>query len=127
VRAQIRLGLSDFAGATTLINTVHELAGGFTTPLTIAATYTAVRDTLLKEQRISTVFEGSADRAISLRMYSLEAVSDTTWQASSGPDATAIALLTQAGTPPVDLHTTVAPIPAATISGRNGNYALSCP
>jgi hypothetical protein len=127
VRAQIRLGLSDFAGAITLINTVHQQAGGFTSPLAIAATYTDVRDTLLKEQRISTVFEGSADRAISLRMYGLEAVADTTWQATSGPDATAVALLTAAGTPPTDLHTTVSPIPAATTQGRNGNYALSCP
>jgi hypothetical protein len=127
VRAQIRLGLGDFAGAINLINIVHQQAGGFTSPLTIAATYTAVRDSLLKEQRISTVFEGGGDRAISIRMYGLAAVADTTWQATSGPDATAIALLTAGGTAPVDLHTTVSPIPSATLLGRGGNYALSCP
>ena len=52
MRAQIRLGLGDFAGAVSLINTVHQQAGGFATPLSIGATYTAVRDSLLKEQRI---------------------------------------------------------------------------
>ena len=60
---------------------------GFATPLSIAPTYTAVRDSLLKEQRISTVFEPSNDRMIALRMYHLEAVADTTWQATAGPDA----------------------------------------
>ena len=117
VRAQIRLGLGDFAGAVSLINTVHQQAGGFATPLSIGATYTAVRDSLLKEQRISTVLEGSADRAISIRMYGLEAVSDTTWQAASGPDAVAVATLRSQGTAPVDLHTTVSPVPVSTIQG----------
>src|SRR6185437_7488906 len=68
VRAQIQLGLGNFATAIGLINQVHQQAGGFAAPLTIAPTYTAVRDTLLKEQRISTVFEGSGDRMIAIRM-----------------------------------------------------------
>jgi hypothetical protein len=96
---------------------VHMGAGGFATPLTIASTYTAVRDTLLKEERISTVFEGSGDRTISLRMYSLEAVADTTWSSAAAPR------------PPggVDLHTTVMPIPSTEIEGRGGTYTISCP
>ena len=85
--AQIQLGLGNLATAISLINTVHMQAGGFATPLTIAPTYTAVRDTLLKEQRISTVLEGSGDRMIAIRMYGLEAVADTTWQATAGPNA----------------------------------------
>jgi len=129
VRAQIRLGLGDFAGAIGLINTVHEQAGGYATPLTIAATYTAVRDSLLKEQRISTVLEGSGDRAIAIRMYGLQSVSDTTWQATAGPDAVAVGLIatSNGGTKPVDLHTTVLPIPAQELTARNGSYNLSCP
>jgi hypothetical protein len=127
VHAQIRLGLGDFTGAIALINTVHQQAGGFTSPLTIAPTYTSVRDTLLKEQRISTVLEGSVDRVISIRMYGLEAVSDTTWQAKSGPDAVAVTTLKAQGSTPVDLHTTVSPIPVSTIRGRGGNYVLACP
>ncbi len=70
-RAQIQLGLGNFAEAATLINNVHQEVGGFANPLTIAANYTAVRDSLMKEERISTVFEGSNDRVISIRMYDL--------------------------------------------------------
>ncbi len=123
VRAQVRLGLGDLAGATALINQVHEQAGGFTTPLTIPQTYTAVRDSLLKEQRISTVFEASGDRMIALRMYGLEAVADTTWQAKSGPDGIVDAALGQT----VDYHTTVASVPLQELSARGGAWTLVCP
>jgi hypothetical protein len=116
-RAQIQLGLGNYAAAITLINDVHQQAGGFATPLSIASTYTAVRDSLLKEQRISTVFEGSGDRTISLRMYALETVADTTWSSAGTPK------------PPggVDLHTTVVPVPTTEVEGRGGSYVLSCP
>jgi len=107
MRAQLQLGMGNLAGAITLINQVHEGAGGYGSPLSIAGTYTAVRDSLLKEQRISTVFEGSGDRTIALRMYHLEAVADTTWGAN-------------------DLHTTVIPVEAQEIEGRNGSYTLTC-
>jgi starch-binding outer membrane protein, SusD/RagB family len=110
-RAQIQLGMGNLAHAIALIDSIHTLAGGYAAPLTIASTYTAVRDSLLKEQRISTVFEGSGDRTISLRMYDLEAVADTTWQALGK----------------VDLHTTVVPIPATEIEGRGGSYTITCP
>jgi hypothetical protein len=105
--AQIQLGLGNFLPAIALINQVHQQAGGFASPLTIAATYTAVRDSLLKEQRISTVFEASGDRAISIRMYGLQTVALTTWGAT-------------------DLHTTLLPIPTSEVGGRGGNYTATC-
>jgi hypothetical protein len=108
LHAQIRLGLGDLAGAITAINQVHQQVGGYATPLTIAATYTAVRDSLLKEQRISMVAETSGDRTISLRIYGLQAAADTTWGSK-------------------DLHTTVLPIPSTEIAGRNGTYTVTCP
>ena len=84
VDAQIQLGLGNLANAITLINDVHQQAGGFASPLAIAANYVAVRNALLKEQRISTILEGSEDRTIALRMYGMAAVSDTTWNATFG-------------------------------------------
>jgi len=117
-RAQVQLGLGNLALAVTLINQVHQQAGGFASPLSInASSYTAVRDSLLKEQRISTVFEASGDRTISLRMYALEAVADTTWSSAAAPR------------PPggVDLHTTVIPVPSTEIEARGGNYTITCP
>ncbi len=122
VRAQIQLGLGNLANAISLINTVHQQAGGFATPLTIAATYTAVRDTLLKEQRISTVLEGSGDRLIAIRMYGLQLTADTTWAAHSGPDA-----VVDASVKATDFHNTVATLPPAEISSRGGSWNLQCP
>jgi starch-binding outer membrane protein, SusD/RagB family len=121
VRAQIQLGMGNFANAITLINQVHMQAGGFATPLAIAPTYTAVRDSLLKEQRISTVFEPSNDRMIALRMYNLEAVADTTWQATAGPDAP-----TAAAFGSTDFHQTVANVPLVEVTSRGG-WNLTCP
>jgi hypothetical protein len=125
VRAEIQLGLGNLASAATMINVVHQQAGGFAAPLTIASTYTAVRDTLMKELRISTVLEGSVDHLIAIRMWGMAAVSDTTWllHTKPGPDSTAVAGL---GGTTTDVHTTISPIPVGELSGRNGNYALSC-
>jgi hypothetical protein len=122
VRAQIQLGLGNLSVAAGLINQVHQQAGGFAGPLTIPLTYAAVRDTLLKEQRISTVFEASGDRMIALRMYGLETVADTTWQAAAGPDATVDGGLGH----PTDYHTTVAAIPIQELSARGGQWNLVC-
>jgi starch-binding outer membrane protein, SusD/RagB family len=122
VRAQVQIGLGNYATAIALINQVHQQAGGFATPLPIAATYTAVRDTLLKEQRISLVFEGSGDRVIALRMYGLAATADTTWEATSGPDAA-----TAAAVKAVDYHTTIATLPPVELSSRGGAWNLQCP
>jgi hypothetical protein len=87
----------------------------------------AVRNALLKEQRISTILEASEDRTIALRMYGMATVSDTTWNATSGPDALAVAGATSAlGSRPVDLHTLVDPPPSTEVDGRGGNYTLTC-
>ena len=128
IDAQIQLGLGNFAAATTLINTVHQQAGGFATPLVITAAYTNVRDALLKEQRISTILEGSGDRGyLDSQVYGMAAVSDTTWNATSGPDAAAVVSATAAlGSKPVDLHTLVDPPPSTEADGRGGNYTLTC-
>jgi starch-binding outer membrane protein, SusD/RagB family len=124
VRAQIQLALGNYATAIGLINQVHMQAGGYSTPLSIAATYTAVRDSLMAEQRISTVFEMSGDRMIALRMYNLAAVEDTTWQATGpGPDA----VVDAANGHPTDYHTTVTPIPVPEYTQRGGSWTLSCP
>ena len=105
LRAQIQLGLGNLANALTYMNAVRVNVGGLS-PVT-GADYVTVRDLLLKEQRVSLVFEGSGDRTISLRMYHLEAVADTTW-----------------GTQ--DLHTTVLPVEVQEIEGRGGSYTLTC-
>src|SRR5581483_11474699 len=92
VEAQVQIGLGQYAQALSLINMVHQQAGGFATPLTVPPDYVHVRDALLKEQRIATVFESSGDRPIALRMYGLAAVADTTWSAHGpGPDSTGLA------------------------------------
>jgi hypothetical protein len=106
IRAQIQLGLNNLAQALTYLNDVRTAVGGL--PPVAGPDYATVRDLLLKEQRISLVFEGSGDRTIALRMYHLEAVADTTWGAQ-------------------DLHTTVLPVEEQEIAGRNGSYVLSCP
>jgi hypothetical protein len=128
VDAQIQLGLQAYGAATTLINTVHMKAGGYATPLTILADYLDVRNALLKEQRISTAIEASGDRAISIRMYGMAAVADTTWQATSGPDSAGVASVKKnTGSAPTDFHTTVLPIEETEIDGRGGHIALTCP
>ncbi len=127
VDAQIQLGLGQYANAVTLINDVHQQAGGMSAinPASMT-TYAAVRDSLMKEQRITSVLEGSADRTIAIRMYGLAAVADTTWDATSGPDAAAKANADKAEGNFPDLHTTLLPVPISEASGRGGNYTLSC-
>jgi starch-binding outer membrane protein, SusD/RagB family len=128
VDAQIQIGLGQLGAAITLINTVHMQAGGYATPLAIPSDYVDVRDALLKEQRISTALEASGDRAISIRMYGLAKVADTTWVATQGPDAAGVAsVTTSTGKAPIDYHTTVLPIEQTEIDGRHGVYNLSCP
>jgi hypothetical protein len=124
VRAEIHLGMGDYAGAAQMINVVHQQAGGLPAinPSSMT-TYTGVRDTLMKELRISTVLEGSADHLIAIRMWGMAAVSDTTWIATSGPDNTAVQGI---GGTATDLHTTISPVPIGEVQGRGGNYTLSC-
>ena len=105
IRAQIQLGLGNFGQAIAYINAVRTGVGGLAA--VAGADYLTVRNLLLKEQRISTVFEASSDRTIALRMYHLEAAADTTWGSA-------------------DLHTTVVPVEQAELAGRNNNYTLTC-
>jgi hypothetical protein len=95
----------------TYINDVRTVVGG--EPAATASSYVAVRDALLKEQQISTVLEGSSDRAIALRMYKIEAQEDTTWEVVHLQGVT-------------DQHTTVIPIPVAVQSAHGGTFTFSC-
>jgi starch-binding outer membrane protein, SusD/RagB family len=128
VDAQIQIGLGQYSNALTLINMVHEKAGGYASPLTVPNDYVDVRNALLREQRISTVLEASGDRNIAIRMYGMPTISDTTWNATSGPDAIAVGTAEAAlGTSITDQHTSVLPIPETEIDGRGGSYTLTCP
>jgi len=128
VDAQIQLGLGALTNAMTLVNNVHQQAGGYATPLVVPSDYVHVRDALLKEQRISTAIEASGDRTFSIRMYDMAAIADTTWQAHSGPDSAGVASVKQnTGTAPTDYHTTVLPIEETEIDGRGGHISLTCP
>jgi starch-binding outer membrane protein, SusD/RagB family len=128
IDAQIQLGLGQLGNAITLINQVHQQAGGFGSPLAIPSDYIDVRNALLKEQRISTALEAGGDRNISIRMYGMPTVSDTTWIARNGPDSVGIATAEAAlGTSITDQHTTVIPIPESEIDGRGGSYTVTCP
>jgi len=111
IEAQIQLGLGNTAAALTLVNDVRTEVGG--EPATVAAGYVGVRNALLKEQQISTILEGSADRAIATRMYKLETVLDTTWEVIHLPGVT-------------DQHTTVLPIPVAVTAAHNGAFTFTC-
>ncbi len=107
VRAQIQLGLGNYATAANYINAVRTRVGKLPAAV-IAATYLSTRDALLHEQQISTALEASGDRMIALRMYDLEVQQDTTWGKN-------------------DLHTTVQPIPFAETTARGGSFTTTCP
>jgi hypothetical protein len=112
IEAQIRLGLGDFAGALALINDVRTEVGGVAP--SAASTYPALRNQILQEQQISTLMEGGADRVISIRMYSVAALVDTTWKDTGPPALNG------------DAHTTVTPLTAEELNGRNGTWAPTC-
>ncbi len=106
LRAQVRLALGDYPGAWTLINAVRTTVGGLAA-LPVSTDFVTTRDALLSEQRISTVLEDGADRMISIRMYGLAAVRDTTWGAS-------------------DTHATLLPVPTNEANARHGNVTPAC-
>jgi hypothetical protein len=135
VEAEIQIGLGNYTTAANIIENVRTTVGGpnlksgfqadtfirsaptnsnaaatdtVIIPAVDPTSYTSVRDFLLREQQISTAFEGSADRMIAIRMYGLAAQLDTTWGSK-------------------DLHTTVDPIPFAEISARGGSFPKACP
>ncbi len=59
---------------------------------------------------------------IAIRMYGLEAVADTTWQAKAGPDAATAAAVNSP-----DYHTTIATVPEQELLSRGGTWNLQCP
>jgi hypothetical protein len=113
IAAQIELGMGNYTQAIALANIVRTQVGGLPAA-TVSATYTGARDFLMKEQRISTTWEASADRTIAIRMYGMAAVSDTTWQ-HEDPAVTS-----------GDPHTTIMPIPSTEVNGRGGSFTTTC-
>lgn len=111
VRAQIQIGLGQYAAAATLINNVRTAVGGLA-PATITADYPSTRDALLHEQQISTAFEPSGDRMIAIRMYGVAAKQDS---------------ITWAGSGKADLFTTQSPIPFSESAARGGSFTKTCP
>jgi hypothetical protein len=113
IEAQIQLGLGHLGNALALINDVRTEVGGVTP--SAAATWPALWKQILQEQQISTLMEGGADRLVSIRMYGVASVVDTTWN-HTGPPATASG----------DVHTSVTPITSEELNGRNGQWNPSC-
>jgi hypothetical protein len=107
VRAEVQLGLGNYAAAAGYINAVRTKVGKLP-PAVITPDYISTRDALLHEQQISTAVEASGDRMIAIRMYNLAVQLDTTWGKT-------------------DLHTTVDPIPFAETTARGGNFTTTCP
>jgi len=105
--AVAQLGMGNTANALALIKEVHTAAGEpfFSPP----PTYIAVRNQLLEEFRMSNFLEGG-DRAIMIRGYGMETVTDNTWGALASGDT----------------HATVIPIPTGEASARGGNTAYTC-
>jgi hypothetical protein len=113
--AQIELGLGNLAAALADVNEVRTAVGGLPPfPPSVASTYTSMRDSLMKEQRISTTFELSGDRTIAIRMYGMAAVSDTTWLHEDPQVTTG------------DFHTTISPLPQTELDGRDGTFITTC-
>ncbi len=111
VEAQIQIGLGNYPQAMTLINAVRTQVGGPAVTPDTGTSYVGVRNALLREQQLSTILEGGADRVIALRMYNIEAALDTTWNHTKyAPDQ----------------HTTVEPISANEIAARGGSFNLTC-
>ncbi len=113
IAAQIELGMGNYGQAVALANIVRTRVGGLP-PAVVSAVYAPARDFLMKEQRISTTWEASADRTIAIRMYGMAALSDTTWL-HEDPSVTS-----------GDPHTTVMPIPSSELNGRGGTFVTSC-
>ncbi len=118
--AQIQMGLGNYAQALTLVNLVRTTVGGLPAlPGSVASSYTSIRDSLMKEQRISTTYEMSEDRTIAIRMYGLAAVADTTWGTPGSPNE-------DARVTTGDFHTTINPVPTAELNGRGGTWTTTC-
>ena len=108
--AMIRLGLNDVTGAMQYVNDVRTEVGGLS-PLTLAVG-TDVRNQIMKEQEISTLMEGGADRLVSIQLYNMAAQADTTWE----------------HVPPynTDVHTSMFVLTSEELNGRGGSWNPSC-
>jgi starch-binding outer membrane protein, SusD/RagB family len=111
IDAQIQIGLGNYPQALALVNDVRSQVGGPAVKPDTGASYVGVRNALLREQQISTLLEGGADRVIALRMYNIEAQFDTTWEHTQYKP---------------DQHTTVLPISEAEVAARGGSFTLTC-
>ncbi len=115
--AQILIGQGNYAAALADINNVRATLGGPSLapyPASDASSYVTIRNDLMREQRISTTWEGSVDRTVAIRMYGLALVSDTTWT-HEDPNVKS-----------PDAHTTVSPIPFGELTARGGTITESC-
>jgi hypothetical protein len=124
--AEIELGMGNYALALADANLIRMTAGScggsckvgqsplVPYSLSDASSYQLTRNDLMKEQRVSTTWEESADRTIMIRNYGLPLVSDTTWEHEDP--------LVTGG----DQHTTVSPIPQAELDGRGGTWTTTC-
>jgi starch-binding outer membrane protein, SusD/RagB family len=111
----IELGLGNYSLALADANLLRTVAGGLAPyPLSDASAYETVRNDLMRETRVSTTWESSADRTIEIRNYGMQAVSDTTWEHEDPAVKTG------------DLHTTVSPIPTGELDGRGGTWSPTC-
>ena len=108
--AMIRLGLNDIPGAVGYINDVRTEVGGLL-PVN-PSTPTDVRNQIMKEQEISTLMEGGADRLVSIRMYKVAAEADTTWEHVPGYMA--------------DAHTSMFAITSEEFVSRGNTWSPSC-
>jgi hypothetical protein len=130
LNAQIMLAQGNYAGAIAKANLVRVQVGGLPAKV-VAPTYIAARDFVLSEQRISLAWEPWAARTISLRMYGLALVADTTWNNPGPPPAYHLANRTQESAPQttyLDWHTMWNPIPTTELAGRGqlGGLVLTC-
>ncbi len=126
LEAQIELGLGNFGGAIATTNLVRTAVGGLPAA-SPPATYIGARDFVLSEQRVTAVYQTWNIRTISLRMYGLAILADTTWNNPGPPPryshsttGTATAA-TQEAFPQqayLDWHTLVNPIPFTELTGR---------
>jgi starch-binding outer membrane protein, SusD/RagB family len=109
--AEIRLGLGDIPGAVGYINDVRTEVGGLAPVNPVAPT--DVRNQIMKEQEISTLMEGGADRLVSIQMYNVALQADTTWEHVPGYMS--------------DAHTSMFVLTSEEFVSRGNKWNPSCP
>jgi hypothetical protein len=104
--ARAYLGLGNYLKAAQIVDAVRTNVGGLASglPGVNVASYTSVRDFLVREQLPSLAFDGTGDQIVTLRDLSLAAANDITWGAADTKSAA--------------LH-----IPVTESDGRNGSTA----